>query len=308
MKYKHLLLTAVFLFLSFMAVKIGVSALYGGSSESGYPWVGYLIADMNDGNLGQCGANFIAPNAIVTAAHCVEGFSPDDIYVGTGRYTGDFRSAAIKASMIYVEPNYTKPLNTTEAGRNDVAVVLLKESASISSYATLDTPVIGCDYYVVGYGENEDNDQVDRRGISICVKALNDYHLEIKPGQQHFCVGDSGSGVYEKGTNKLIGVVSTFNSPLGGCDTALNFYATRIDSNLDFIKKHASPSSSIITDPQSQNEKTEEITISKTDQDSQGDDLVSALICVIILSICCMSVVGIFIFIFLFFYILKKAL
>ena len=61
-------------------------------------------------------------------------------------------------------------------------------------------------------------------------------------GVSHFCNGDSGSGIYEKNSNNIVGVVSSYITPLGtkGCDNAIAFIATRLDANETFINQNTS--------------------------------------------------------------------
>ncbi len=108
-----------------------VARIVGGiESEPGaWPWMASL---QSAGHF--CGASLIAPDAVVTAAHCVEGNSVDDFEVVVGGY--DLRADEGKrhqVAEIIVHPDY-------DAFRNDsdLAILLLASPSD-----TKPVPVLG---------------------------------------------------------------------------------------------------------------------------------------------------------------------
>ena len=85
----------------------------------------FMAAIFYDGNQG-CGGTVIAPTAILTAAHCVDGFPARDMSVVTGRRAlSDVGSGeAIDVLGYYVHPYYGHD------GRTDLAVIRLERPTS----------------------------------------------------------------------------------------------------------------------------------------------------------------------------------
>lgn len=210
------------------------NALYGAAPESGYPFVGYIIIEKVGGSASLCGANIISPNTAITAAHCTEGATK--IYVNLGEYNFRYKALSFNVVNSAESPDYVVPQFESDAGIGDVAIIQFSDDAGLDTYASIAPPQLGCNYYIVGYGRNEDEDSFSRRGARFCIESIESERFEVAKGSAFFCNGDSGSGIYEYGTNNLVGLVSSFATGIGeGCDTATRFFATRIDANLAFV-------------------------------------------------------------------------
>jgi secreted trypsin-like serine protease len=94
-----------------------------------YPFAAALVfkgEPAEEGNY--CGASLIKPKLVLTASHCLEGFSPREIEVVVGRYDLANRDGErIGVREIAVNPSY-HPVGFTI--RSDVGQVRLKERAS----------------------------------------------------------------------------------------------------------------------------------------------------------------------------------
>ena len=107
-----------------LAVPSPASAVVGGANAGPYPAMTALYAD---GSF-RCGATLIAPQFVLTAAHCVEGLEPGELDFAVGRQ--NLRDASsgelIPAEQIAVHENYGEPAPDS----NDIAVVRLARAST----------------------------------------------------------------------------------------------------------------------------------------------------------------------------------
>lgn len=107
-----------------LAVPSPASAVVGGANAGPYPAMTALYAD---GSF-RCGATLIAPQFVLTAAHCVEGLEPGELEFAVGRQ--NLRDASsgelIPAEQITVHENYGEPAPDS----NDIAVVRLARAST----------------------------------------------------------------------------------------------------------------------------------------------------------------------------------
>lgn len=211
-------------------------ALFGGEPEDGYVFLGYMIIENLDDTRNLCGMNFLTPSIMITAAHCIEN-GYEDLYLNTGKYTDSYESTSYELKQTQLSPDYDGMFSTADAAIDDIAIIEIENRVRLTEYAQVASPEIGCDYYITGYGTNEAGVTIDRLGGSVCISSITEDRIELAPGNTFFCTGDSGSGIYEKDTNKLVGIVSAY-SPPGECPSASSFYAARVDASLDFISDY----------------------------------------------------------------------
>jgi secreted trypsin-like serine protease len=180
------------------------SAIFGGTPETSYQVTGFLVHPNGDNSFELCSVGFLTPIFGVTAAHCLE--RPGDTYVGNGQFTSDL-SKLTKIRNPRLHPSYVRGESVF-----DVAVFELEKPVVLDSYAQVVEPVEGCNYTIVGYGRTEADPQnsisPERPRLSIDVCLTVGSSLLITGKNSGVCSGDSGSPVYIKNTNKIVGILS----------------------------------------------------------------------------------------------------
>lgn len=133
----------------------------GGPAEpDAYPWVVSLENEFGDH---YCGAAIIAPDRLLTAAHCVRGQHPKDVDAIIGRYdlstsTGE----ELDVRKIYIHPRYNSP--TLDS---DVAVLELasETTAPTIDFVTSDDAALfepGALAITLGWGELDDGSRPNK--------------------------------------------------------------------------------------------------------------------------------------------------
>jgi hypothetical protein len=134
-------------------------ALVGGSHDPTRTAAGYLVHGPTESSLGNraaCGATLIAPNVVVTAAHCISA-SPGDVWAfGTGDIGSD---RPVVVANVVVHPEFhAKPTGSLAdvhyyLRNNDVAYAVLVAPVGGVEPAALPKaePAPGCDYSATGY-------------------------------------------------------------------------------------------------------------------------------------------------------------
>ena len=123
-------IVAELLLLSALACRVGAAALaaddnemiVGGhpADEGKYPWQVRIYSTMDD-NVGFCGGSIIAPQWVLTAAHCL--LDTQKVVVGFGS-TDRTKTTKIESEKIVVDPDYlAKGANS----HSDIALIKLKE-------------------------------------------------------------------------------------------------------------------------------------------------------------------------------------
>lgn len=215
------------------------AAIYNANKESRFAYSGFIIIEEDDGKYGQCGINYVSPNLGITAAHCLE--NAVKVYAGVGDFGDDFKYKAIVSENFAISPDYNLTDYELYPGLGDVGVVVFDKAIPLNESANLASPDEGCGYFLVGYGQNESGIEMERRKVDVCLKNFTNHSLELQfSGNQHFCNGDSGSGIYKTGTSQLVGLVSSFYTEYGeiSCENASAFIVTRLDDNVQFIKEY----------------------------------------------------------------------
>ena len=223
------------------------SYVVGGQPEGGYPPVGYLRNTLYPEYKTVCGVTLIAPRAVVTAAHCVDGGAASHFAVGFGLVDS---SPTIAVSAIHMHPSYVYRQEGDFLPWNDVAVLELAEDVTTMAPATLARAETGgCTSRYVGYGRTVPGDwtieagyEGERRSAQICIDAENPHELYIHGDDGGLCWGDSGGPLLVDGTTRVLGVLSR-HAPRAGshysCEDGNRMIFTATSTYRDFIAQWA---------------------------------------------------------------------
>jgi secreted trypsin-like serine protease len=234
-----------------------------------YPFVAALL-DVTRGSSAFvqqfCGGALIAPNYVLTAAHCLEDFAadPSDLRVVVGRTRLNSTAGVVRGvSRVALHPAY----NPYTASHDAALLELSSPIAELPPIAlaqpgdeSLEQP--GVRLKVIGWGDtvpqpNSSNAFPDRlqevdipvRSDQTCADSFAEYDGSImvcagEPGRDS-CFGDSGGPLFGTvdGVRRLVGIVS-FGAGCGG-DTPGAYTEVNAESIASFIAQHSpSPSPS----------------------------------------------------------------
>lgn len=200
-------------------------AVIAGVAESGYPAVGYLLDQKFNGEV-VCGLTLIAPDAVVTAAHCANPASAGDRYVvGFGEVAGDPAVATNlrrRVTSVVRHPSYD-PATFDTGSPYDIAVLHLAEPVTDRAPAVVGVAETSCNHRYVGYGRSTPGGMAtlhtvygERKSAKTCVRHQNESSLYVRGVDGGNCWGDSGGPLMVDGTNTIVAVMSSFEalSPL----------------------------------------------------------------------------------------------
>lgn len=178
--------------------------LIGASDCRGREATGY-IETQNPRSI--CTGTLIAPNVMLTAAHCVKGKYPDEVFVSFGQDIQE-DNWVIDVKDIQVHPRYAPIAGTAVGSPHDVALVILSVDVLRIPADLPNSPIRkGQDIRLEGYGTQEDS----TIGIKQCriSTVLNAFDFDFETAGA--CYGDSGGPAYIG--NTVVGITSYITFP-----------------------------------------------------------------------------------------------
>lgn len=194
----------------------GQSKIVGGTKAGSYPWMA-AVANTTGGTLFErqfCGGSLIAPDWILTAAHCLEGEVAEGLQILVNFNNLNDSSGAVVRGVkgIYIHPSFR---DVSGDLYNDVALILL--DAPINTVTPINvatSPVAvttGAAVRAIGWGDTKSSprfptelQEVDLSIASISsarqaygVFNLDNRHLAAIANGKDTCGGDSGGPLFD---------------------------------------------------------------------------------------------------------------
>jgi secreted trypsin-like serine protease len=210
------------------ATRAGSSAIVGGSVDSGDPAVVLLVSYPSDqSSFATCTATLVAPDVLLTAAHCVDpaDHAGESFGVFAGSSANAFPTAAdlvpklLPVKEVHVHPSY----NPSPPFTADIGVAILQAPLSTPvlpvRMTSLPGDIAGKAARIVGYGQTTYGQPNAEKNSADTVIAAVDSGDTLSVGDldRRSCVGDSGGPalVVLDGAETIVGVDSY--SDLAGC-------------------------------------------------------------------------------------------
>ncbi|MBN2529052.1 MAG: trypsin-like serine protease [Deltaproteobacteria bacterium] len=225
--------------------------ILGGHPDSTHKQVGALRRSISGDFF--CSGTLIDKEWVLTAAHCVNGLSPSDLFFFLGN--GDDEDARqLKIKDIVVYPDYNDALYLF-----DVALLKLSVPFNDVQPVTINSPG---EYPIesnkialfTGFGLTEKNDYGERLSVNAEIIHVGDSVFSIQydeSRQQGVCFGDSGGAAYyDFGDGEvLIGVISNFMASSTSSDEKCNgsYSVVRTDFFFNWIQSVTGENSSDCT-------------------------------------------------------------
>jgi len=211
-----------------VATRAGSSSIVGGSLDTGDPAVVLLVSYPSDqSSLNTCTASLVAPDVLLTAAHCVDPTSHAGesfgVFVGAdanGYATvADLIPELVAVKEVHVHPSYDPSPPFTA----DIGVAILESPLSTPVLPVRMTPlpsdIAGKSARIIGYGQTTYGQPNAQKNSADTVVAAVDSGDTLSVGDldRRSCVGDSGGPalVLLDGAETIVGVDSY--SDLAGC-------------------------------------------------------------------------------------------
>lgn len=236
-------------------VTLTSSELTGGMRDSGDPSVVLLLSwdPANPvGTLGSCTAEVVAPNVLLTAAHCLQKKHQYAAYLGDdGRDLGtpiDPGKSNVRSQLHLAKEIHAHPQYVTTAGYFDIGVVILQDKLTgiptLPINRTRPSASALSNVSIVGYGKTHDRDttfavtKYRADGLSATLDAT--HTMTVGDAAKHACVGDSGGPVLAQinGVSTIVGTDSYSDETGDASRCRIASHYQRVDTYLSFIDQH----------------------------------------------------------------------
>ncbi len=200
-------------------------AIIGGSPATAYPESVLIEMKINGSVASLCSGAMIAPNVVLTAGHCVHGYTGWNV-------TAPFASNQKASSTSAETYDWDNDASFVDPNQHDVGLIYLNKSITLSSYPTVaESPIaIGSKVQNIGRIDNGKT-SYSKLFIGPQVKTKSGsaygYPLDYVTNET-IQSGDSGGPVIVPGTHKIVAV----NSGAGGGTQVL----ARVDLVASWIK------------------------------------------------------------------------
>ncbi len=196
------------------AAVLDQSVVGGRVTSTAHPAVGYLAHD--DDEVPFCTATLVAPDYVITAAHCVEDVWARSLVFGRGKFDLEKRRTAI--ARCRSNPRYR---DTDATAIYDFAYCELEEEVEgVTPLGFVTNPSWNATYVALGYGQTDPDaewssgprKQLSVKRVDPIDEDLEDFEdmIATTSSRGDLCFGDSGSPllvVSSNGTARIAGVL-----------------------------------------------------------------------------------------------------
>jgi hypothetical protein len=205
------------------------SRIVGGSTYDGLPAVGALLYNGSP----HCTGTLIGARLVLTAGHCVDGFSASRMRFAIGPNAMSPQATVPVASM-EAHAGYNS-YNIT----NDIGLVRLSQDAPVAPMGVvtqMSSAWVGTSLFFVGYGVNNGYNQTGaglKRAVWMSISSVNSTTFRYDDPNRNTCNGDSGGPAFfqDANGNYLVAGVTSY----GDQYCAQYGVDTRVDAYLPFL-------------------------------------------------------------------------
>lgn len=207
------------------------------ASPSDYPATGVITA----GTRLRCTGTLIAPDVVLTAAHCAEPPEIGHLDFTLDPDLGDGITAPVRALVAHQHPDFDPSARYIDltAARHDIGIVILTEPIEVRMERVDPSRVLepGVELGLCGYGRTEWTTAVAgaKRTATVMLDQLTSHEFATASVGPQPCGGDSGGPLFDQTgeSQTIVGVVSRAYGTSPYCDSGA--IITRTAPYVDWI-------------------------------------------------------------------------